>query len=370
MRYSACLVAIAALIAGFAVFFKFSKIAQFENVNWTASLQTQYENLKSMASCQTRTASSRTNLYAPPDRNLRMLVTEGTITTSNRTNTYVPPDGNSRVLMIEGCSGSSFVIRALKKILTLHGFVVKKWEKTEVYKPANNAMFDKAKELAPDDATEKEIVTNATLLLDQKASQEGRTTIYKWPNYDGYHKELVRQAGGRVLSAALSRQNHLDRVVCSIRDCFASLAKQVGGYPVFAVNGSESTACFDRRQKDVKTKAYIDPTKIVDVIISLEDRMDHKKKSFPGLTVSYEELVAFEYTDDEGVWENSFGAWSLLASVYIGNTTSFDAATLKDYLSPIRNSRNISYHKDVIQNYEEVFEAMRAAGKGEYIRAL
>ena len=256
----------------------------------------------------------------------------------------------------------------------------------EVYKKFKNRMYDRAKELLADkNATETEIIVNATLLLNQEAFRKGQITLYKW-KHDKY-KALANGVVGDnaedttrdLLSAIMYRQNHLDRVICGVRDCFGVM-KAVGGYPVFAVNGSKATdVCFDRRNRKDRIRAYIDPEKIVRAIRERERLLETNKKKLPGLPlVTYEDLTAFEYTDDESVWEASLKAWSTLVGAYIvdgnnnGTTSSVDADTagiIEDVLSPMRNSRKINYHEDVIQNYDEIFEVMRTAGKGGYIRS-
>ena len=259
----------------------------------------------------------------------------------------------------------------------------------EVYKKFKNRMYDRAKELLADkNATETEIIVNATLLLNQEAFRKGQITLYKWRSdlvvqvealADAVVGDNAEDTTRDLLSAIMYRQNHLDRVICGVRDCFGVM-KAVGGYPVFAVNGSKATdVCFDRRNRKDRIRAYIDPEKIVRAIRERERLLETNKKKLPGLPlVTYEDLTAFEYTDDESVWEASLKAWSTLVGAYIvdcnnnGTASSVDADTagvIKDVLSPMRNSRKINYHEDVIQNYDEIFEVMRTAGKGGYIRS-
>ena len=247
-------------------------------------------------------------------------------------------------------------------------------------------MYDRAKELLADkNATETEIIVNATLLLNQEAFRKGQITLYKWKH--NKYKALANGVVGDnaedttrdLLSAIMYRQNHLDRVICGVRDCFGVM-KAVGGYPVFAVNGSKATdVCFDRRNRKDRIRAYIDPEKIVRAIRERERLLETNKKKLPGLPlVTYEDLTAFEYTGDESVWKASLNVWSTLVGAYIvdgnnnGTTSSVDADTagvIEDVMSPMRNSRKINYHEDVIQNYDEIFEVMRTAGKGGYIRS-
>ena len=166
------------------------------------------------------------------------------------------------------------------------------------------------------------------------------------------------------------RKNILDRVVCSVKDCFSGGVAV--GYPVFAVNGSKANLCFNRRKTGAKTKAYnFSIESMVERIRHLEEQIQGKLKAFDfPFQVTYEDLTDFEYTDEDSVWSTSFNAWTRMLSTYVANNwTSEDAKLLKDMMHPMRNTRNISHHEDVIQNYQEVFEALRKAGMGGYIRS-
>lgn len=62
---------------------------------------------------------------------------------------HLPPDGKLRVLVTECCSGSSFVLYATRDFLQRRGYDVSRG-KAEVYKAKKNLMFERAKELAPE----------------------------------------------------------------------------------------------------------------------------------------------------------------------------------------------------------------------------
>ena len=279
------------------------------------------------------------------------------------------PDGRMRVLVAKGCSGSSLTIRAIRKFLQSRGYNVNQGN-PEVYKPLHNSMFELAQELSPNESSDIDVIVNATLMLKQEAFQNGQMVVYKWGPKN--LKPLLKRTRGDLLFGSMYRKNILDRVVCSIRDCF-TFGRNLG-YPVFAGNGSKTNLCFDRRKNGEKTKAYIDSTaKMVKRVKELEEKelqeAQLKAFDFP-FQVTYEDLTEFEYTDEESVWEASLDAWTRMFSTYVvNNWTSEDAKILNDMMGPMRNTRNISYHEDVIQNYEEVFEALRRAGVGGYIRS-
>ena len=85
------------------------------------------------------------------------------------------------------------------------------------------------------------------------------------------------------------------------------------------------------------------------------------------MTGPYEELVAFEYTDSDEVFETSAKAWHALAGRFVADG-DVDYGTIEDELGGMRNTRNQSYHEDVVENYEPFFRAVREAGFGRYIR--
>jgi len=231
-------------------------------------------------------------------------------------------------------------------------------------------MFKLAKELAPKESSTIDMIVNATLMLKQEAFQNGQTVVYKWGD-GGILKPLMHRTRGNLLFGYMYRKNLLDRVVCTVKDCFPGGA--AFGYPVFAINGSKTDLCFNRRKTGrAKTKAYIFSIEsMIESIRNLEKQTQKKLKAFDfPFQVTYEDLTEFEYMDEDSVWSTSLNAWTRMLSTYVANNwTSEDAKLLKDMMHPMRNTRNMSHHEDVIQNYEEVFEALRKAGMGGYIRS-
>ena len=227
-------------------------------------------------------------------------------------------------------------------------------------------MFDDAKELAPVGSSEEEIIMNATVMLNQEQLKQGKITVFKWEAIDS----IVNHVGQEnILFGSMVRENVLDRMICRIHDCFIGGKIDGLGYPVFSGNGSRAELCFDRRSyEDGITKVHINPTKVVQFLHREEEGVVKIKKR-PSLVVTYEELMAFEYTADEGVWNASIDTWSALIDQYMGDSNSIDSGIIGNLFCPMRNSRKMGLHEDVIQNYDEVFEALRKAGMGKYIRS-
>jgi hypothetical protein len=114
------------------------------------------------------------------------------------------------------------------------------------------------------------------------------------------------------------RSNILDKMVCSIRDCFVGGEKI--GHPVW-VNGTASHTCFARhRLPSEKVKAYIDDIPaLIREMRKREKEIENHIKAYSsvvylGKSLSTEELFAYEYTSYQDVFVHSQNAWSQLIS--------------------------------------------------------
>lgn len=224
----------------------------------------------------------------------------------------LPPDGKLRVIVTEGCSGSTFVIKRTRDILDAHGYSVD-FGRIEAYRQEVNKKYDEAKKFLPNTATHAETVAHATLMLNDDSFQAGLVTLFKWQR-EKLNILLEKAGPENVKVATMVRGNPLDRLICQIKDCFPrGLAI---GYPVFAGNGSRADLCFDRRYGEYgKTLAHFDSRKLSEMIHRLQREkrsIEQKKKEFGAVT--YEELMAFEFTDDEHVFKASMKAWHSLVS--------------------------------------------------------
>lgn len=285
----------------------------------------------------------------------------------------LPPDGKYRLLVMSSCSGSTFVTATVKKILSAHGYDVVEWKfpwVQELGRPQGNPYFKRVKELAPPGTSELEIIGNATVMYHQQQFDRGKTLLFKWGEYifDHFADGVGRE---NVLFGGVVRENVLDLLICHIRDCFGTGTPQPLGYPVFAANGSKADLCFGRRNagEGGRTKAYIHPQASGGLVEYLHGRARHVKtfKAQFG-PITSESLLAFEYTDDRRTFAASMAAWCLLAGRFVGS--SLDCGIVEDMFRPHISSRSISYHEDVIDNFEEVFETLRGAGLGGYIRSI
>ena len=179
---------------------------------------------------------------------------------------------------------------------------------------------------------------------------------------DVEYKGISLQALNPVM-VAMYRDNHFDRCICSVRDCFD---KHLYGYPVFAVNNTKTDLCFKRRKyPEVKVKAYLYDDSIVDCIHSNEKESATIEK-LTTTTVLESNLFAYEYSDDEDAFHVSLSEWTKLLEPFLQNVLSIQKVA--EYLSKFQNTRPIPFHDDVVQNIDVISNVLRAHGFGEYLR--
>ena len=61
-------------------------------------------------------------------------------------------------------------------------------------------------------------------------------------------------------------------------------------------------------------------------------------------------------------------AWHLLANRFVTDGSSVDNDIIESVVGNMRNTRNITYQEEIVENYEPFFQAIRDAGLGKYIR--
>ena len=352
-------------------------------------------------------ASGKDSATVPPqsdDSDLRSYNDEKTTTKAHQdepdevvVGQYIAPDKKLRLLATHGCSGSSFVYTTIDNILEKHGFHMLHnhkdelgklhqcgckergsgedhcdWGRSEIYKPHKNCMYQDAKALAPPETPDSEIMINATVMLDEFGYQNDFNTLYKWELL--HIDNLVSQVEPEnVLFGVVIRSNPVDYLICSVRDCFEK-GQQVGTPVAFnetTNSWEEYDGCFKRRKEGVKSKAHFYEEEfdlMINTLKIIESDIEDTKKKYEG-TVTYEELTAFEYTDDEETFQKSMNAWHSLANRFVADgNNAVDYDTIESELGGMRNTRSISYQEDSVHNYEAFFQAIRDAGLGKHIR--
>ena len=242
------------------------------------------------------------------------------------------------------------------------------WYNVEIDKPHKNCKFQEAKALFPPNASDEAISVNATIMLDELSYQNGLTSFYKW---GASIEDVFSQLGPEtLLFGVMMRENPVDMRICAVNDCFKK--GRAVGTPVFynktANSWDKSNGCFSRRfdthDKQAK-KVYFYEDKFDEMIHTLEEFEIEKQRH--DIITMYEDLTAFEYTNNEEVFKSSMNAWHLLANRFVADS-DVDYDIIEEELGQMRNTRVISYHKDIVANYEPFFHAIQNAGFGKYIR--
>jgi len=170
--------------------------------------------------------------------------------------------------------------------------------------------------------------------------------------------------------------------VCVVRDCFdVNQGIRGMGHPVFASNATRSQEglCFTRRvHPEIKLKAHFDDLpKLVEFMHHLAREEEARLASYRKLTGdpdaeahAYEDLFAFEYAFDEGVFRSSVDEWTALIGSLIGTggdssgagAGSADANIVARELRQMQGGRPApAPHDAVVHNLGEVAAALRDA---------
>jgi hypothetical protein len=225
-------------------------------------------------------------------------------------------------IISQGCSGSSatyqfvndiFVARGMNNLFPLN--------KSEILKPPKNPFWTAALEdlFLPLDTEidgqeySQVIITAMSKLKSSAQNQKCDAITFKAdPGLLAKNNVTTGLIELGFKFGHTFRSNVLDKIVCSIRDCFVGGEKF--GHPVWA-NGTASHICFARRTlPSEKIKAYIDDIPaLIREMRKQETKIETEIKAYsfvvyPGKSFSTEELFAYEYTSDQDVFVQSQNA--------------------------------------------------------------
>ena len=272
-------------------------------------------------------------------------------------------NNSMRVLVANGCSGSTVTLRFLTDILTAHGYKISKTKK-ELMKPHKNKLFQKAKERVKNSGekpTYERVIVESLEMYYQQASSRGEILLFN----SGSTRFLNTLAGMKKIGIRFGhmyRSNSLDRCVCMVRDCFDGGSY---GFPVFANNGTKTDLCFQRRKSSEKIQTVFHPgmaascveTEANNVKDSIEKIKSHAEMS-NSLSVSYEELYAFEQSSDESTFQASLRAWVSLSKSLL-TEREINEKKISDILRLEQNTRVPSkLHADIIYNFNDLEEEL------------
>jgi hypothetical protein len=278
----------------------------------------------------------------------------------------VQTDNTSMRVVVAGpCSGSSVTLRFMKEILTAHGYKIYDAPDSELMVPHKNKFFKRAKKKLIDlgeEPSNNRVIVEAMALYHQDALSRGEMLLLKsFPKMFRDTFVGMKKLGMRF--SHMYRWNSLDRCVCTVRDCFP--AGRSYGFPVYA-NGTEADLCFQRRRSAEKTKAMF-PQGNAELCVKkqakqvrheIEDieKIGSHGQSSGDMSVSYEDLFAFEHTSDETTFNVSFRAWVSLTSPMMAGQ-EVNERIISDILRRKQNTmRPIASHREVIYNIDDVEE--------------
>jgi hypothetical protein len=304
-------------------------------------------------------------------------------------------DGRSLALISSGCSASSITIEFTKQLIMAHGVAVQGGA-YEIMKPETNRFWDSAleklksgsrrylkrlgdmgsDELASKDHPYQDVIIEAmNQSIADAASKDNKLLFKVGANMMLGRKRTEKWGDGNIGSNKVPqglidlgvsfrhhyRENVLDVMVCAVRDCFAGGSRM---YPVYANNGTKVEGlCMDRRKAKVKVKAqFDDPSHLIKKMRKKKELIDAEVglvDSIPGVGEAYktEDLFAFEYTDDEEVFESSLKEWMS----FISSTVDPDEAIVAKFLRKYQGKLTMKPHSETIYNIDEVAEALKNA---------
>merc|ERR1712157_507541 len=157
------------------------------------------------------------------------------------------------------------------------------------------------------------------------------------------------------------RNNVLDRYVCNVRDCWA----HDGSYSV-DLSGKKTDLCFQRRKSEVKTKAFLDTTRLPS---RLRELIDIKTKTLNrlqehGVTLgsqqvfSFDLLYGYENQKSGPALFKSVRAWQKLMKCF-GVEVLFKRIT--NVLRPDVGSLPFPPHSQTIYNIDQVYQKLSQA---------
>lgn len=176
----------------------------------------------------------------------------------------------------------------------------------------------------------------------------------------------------------------MDRLVCNIRDCFNTERKwrkffpEDVGYPVFVSNGSKAHLCYQRRESDVATKAFVDASKVISILRQLNEHILTQRAEAQffdnnSLSIDTSSLWSFEKESSTTSLDASTSAWaSLLQTVPAcsGIDSTDLISKIKQYLERDagRGARKDNPHSDSIWNADEILRTLEESNDADLIQ--
>jgi len=269
-----------------------------------------------------------------------------------------------RMWVAEGCDGSTANLQHAVRLLALHGI---DGGDPDVNREllAYKSVPGMKKEHKAERAANRTLVFKSILHRDM-ASTTSRAMINMG-----------------TLAVYVTRRNHLDQIVCMIRDCFLNTATKSTVYG-FAVksNGKPSNLCFKRRSK----KGTVDKAKLrvfepvpsgmhnrsflAENLQKTEDRVKDgkerlKKAGYHAPFIASEDLMAFEAGGEKNQ-KTSLKAWTQLLKAW---GVSAKNNVLKEYLASKAHTWSPQRQQGSIYNYQEVADELKKLRREDLLRS-
>ena len=297
---------------------------------------------------------------------------------------HLPADGKVRILIMSACSGSTATKDMIRQLLSDHGHhplkKLKHGRKNlhfELFKPHSNPLFEETKNkltLVEENATTNTILIATFQEINRIAIGKDKVLNFKitqerWP----LMKQMLSSwpnANENLLWAQVVRQNPLDVALCMIRDCVVP-GSPVHDYgrPVWKENGTESKLCFERREHPElasQVQIQFDPvSKLPEFLDQYVNKTSHLVKKYrrqvlPSQVQTYETLFAWQWTQDEEVFQASLNAWYSLMVSFV-DPTVLSKDIIEANLRPLQNTRPPPKpHRQQIYNYDEVVQVLQS----------
>ncbi|GFH59942.1 predicted protein [Chaetoceros tenuissimus] len=277
-------------------------------------------------------------------------------------------DGIPRVILATPCGGSTATMNFTKTVFEAHGYNVLNANEPFNRNNKRNKYMDIAKtkllKRLGSEPTGKEILKETLRLYNDEAVKTNSILLFKTHNVKKYFEREMLSLNASF--ALMYRENILDQAICTARDCFGSVGKQV------FENGTESRLCFSRRNHtDKKILAVLDPIELIKYMEERRAKNEERqsmKRLYKDSIETYERLFAFEYVDaheEYKVFENSIDAWCN----FLSNFIHVDRAIVESALIPfIDTHRKIEKHEKVIYNFETIKEHLESTEFAHYLR--
>mmetsp|Transcript_19585 Transcript_19585/g.23994 ORF Transcript_19585/g.23994 Transcript_19585/m.23994 type:complete len:412 (-) Transcript_19585:152-1387(-) len=273
-----------------------------------------------------------------------------------------------------GCSGTTMIGKYITKIIAAHGIHHlpiefeflhgdEKNPRTNEYKNKYFHTIVKKKKLTAKQIKRQydDIMIESIQRAQADAKKSSSVMFFKAKikKYKKLRKRFDRDLD-RVSYAGVYRGNVLDRCICMVRDCFYEARND--GKPVFAVNGTETDLCFNRRfHPEISVEAKF--TDVIGCLKGDQGKIDFiNKQRFTSF--SSEDLFQFENSLDDDAFHSSVNDWMVFLKPLMKKT--LDWSLVASVLEEGRGTRtNTSSQASKVYRYDKIKHKLMGTDRWE-----